>query len=210
MNEQHVDERDLVIFYQVLTTTPQLGACLYRPELGEAVRQWLNEVWLDAPVPAQRWLEALFLYYGLVDGEPKEYREVGVLLSRSLSTVRDRAARGLRYLWEVTHVRSGGKQELYERALGVNEWPTDDVSQEVSLTYFEILMDDSGSIFSTGLTPTADAMEDVFETRTRPALNGADTLEPNLWNPDWKGAQTAPERVIFSRRGDLSKGGVRA
>jgi hypothetical protein len=208
-SQTYVDERDLVIFYQILSTTPQLGAVLYRQELGEAVRAWLNDIWTDAPVREQRWLEALYLYYGLVDGEPKEYREVALHLARSLSTVRDRAARGLRYLWEITHVRNGPKPELLEAALKVNEWPTDDPSQEVSLTFFEILMNADGVIVSSGKTPTADDLEDQA-TPTRPNMNGADVREPNLWNPEWRGAETAPERVIFSRRGDLTKGGVRA
>jgi hypothetical protein len=205
--DTYAGEVELALFYQLLTVTPQLGATLYRVELGEAVRAWLNDVWKDAPVREQRWLEALYLYYGLVDGEPKEYREVGVHLARSLSTVRDRAARGLRYLWEITHVRDGGKQELYELALSVNEWPTADVSQEVSLGYFEILMDNAGLIVATGRTPTVDDLEEI---PPRTAINGADLREPNLWHPDWRGAETAPERVIFSRRGDLTKGGVRA
>jgi hypothetical protein len=193
----YVDEAELALFYQVLSVTPMLGAVLFRPELADGFRAWLSDIHRDAPIREQRWLEALYMYYGMYDGEPKEYREVAERMGKSLSTVRDRAARGLRYLWEITHVRQGEKLALYEEALRVNEWPTADVSQEVSLGFFEVLMDEAGAFADTGRTPTVDDLEEVLAVRSRTSINGADQREVNLWNPDNKGAQTAPERVIM-------------
>jgi hypothetical protein len=200
----YVDETELALFYQVLSTAPQLGMVLFRPELADAFRAWLNDIHADAPIREQRWLEALYLYYGMYEGEPLEYREVGERLGKSLSTVRDRAARGLRYLWEVTHVRDGEKQELYEEALRVNEWPTADLSQEVSLGFFEVLMDEAGA-FLDRATPRVDEVDDGKPHRVN--LHPQDQREPNLWNPEYAEKLwpelTAPDRVLM-------KGGVPA
>lgn len=204
-DDTYVPEVELVLFYQLLTVMPQLGATLYRPELGEAFRAWLQDKWNEAPIREQRWLEALYLYYGLIDGEPLEYREVAERLDKSLSTVRDRAARGLRYLWEVTHVRDGSKWDMYEAALKVNEWPTSDVSQEVSLGYFEVLLDEAGEILGNKTPRRSDLDENKDKHRVN--LNPQDRREPELWRPEhaekiWP-ELTAPDRVIM-------KGGVPA
>jgi hypothetical protein len=205
-DSEYASERELVVFYQILCVYPQLGAALYRPALTEAFRAWLQDIFDAAPSQRQTWLEALFLYYGIADGRPKSYAEVGQLLGKNAQTVRIQAARGLRYLWVVCKVRRPEEEalaELDQAALDVNEWPTADTSgsRMYSLEGFLLSLDEAGELIDKALTPPRD---DVDEPGRR-NIRADDWREPNLWNPEYAESLwpelTAPDRVIM-------KGGV--
>jgi len=180
--DEFVDDSELTLFYQLLHVAPQIGALLYRPELNEAFRCWLQDVLDGADVQTRRWLTVLYMYYGLYDGEPSTYRDVAEKLERSEATVREQAARGLRFLWDHTNRIYEDPESGLREALAVNEWPTADVSQEVSLDFFLVLLDEAGEIQASGLTPTVPSPEDF---PNRAAINAASSREPNLWNPEW-------------------------
>ncbi len=186
MSDYHTDH-EAVVFYQVLSAFPQLGAALYRPALNEAFRAWLQDVFDAAPASRQTWLEALFLYYGIADGEPKTYSEVGELLGKNKQTVRIQAARGLRYLWILCRVRRSEEEalaELDQAALDVNEWPTADTSfaRMYSLEGFLTTLDENGNLLDKPRTPHVD---DAEAREHRRNLRADDWREPDLWNPDY-------------------------
>jgi hypothetical protein len=204
--DEYASDRELVVFYQILSAFPQLGAALYRPALSEGFRCWLQDVFDAAPASRQTWLEALFLYCGLADGQPKTYAEVGRLLGKNAQTIRVQAARGLRYLWVTVHVRRPEEEALAvldEAALNVNEWPTADTSgsRMFSLEGFLLSIDQDGELLDKPLTPTADDVEMPGRRNVR----GDDWREPDLWKPEYAERiwpqLTEPDRVIM-------KGGV--
>ena len=194
--------RVLVLFYQLLHTVPQLGSVFYRPVLNDAFRLWLQDMCDEAPIQEQRWLRALFSYYGVYDGVPKEYQEVAIMLDKTSSTVRDQVARGLRYFWKRTRARRGHVQELFDAALLVNEWSTADLSQEISLDYFEVVMAEDGTLSGTGRTPTAESREDL---PPRPNLNQLDKREPNLYDEGVETVMRAEPHRIVMKDGAFSR-----
>jgi len=180
---EYADDAELVLFYQLLGVSPQLGAVMYRPELDEAFRAWLEDRFDAAPVQEQNWLTVLFLYYGIYDGVPKQYTDVALIRDSSKETVREQAARGLRYLWDRTHRPYADAESGLREALAVNEWPVADLSQEVSLDFFMVLMDQAG-LFANGVGP-----------------GDAARREPDLWNPEYAEKiwpeLTQPDRIIM-------------
>jgi hypothetical protein len=184
--DEYVSDLELAAFYQILAVYPQLGAALYRPVYNEAFRAWLQDTFDDATASRQTWLEALYLYYGIADGIPKTYAEVGYLLGKSPTLVREQAARGLRYLWVLTRVRQAdeGLPLLDADAAEVNGWITTDTSyaRMFSLEGFLNVMDESGDL--TG----------VESSHT-------DHRIPELWNPQYAEQLwpqlTEPDRVIL-------------
>ncbi len=201
---QYADDTELVVFYQLLSAAPLLGAAMYHSELNEGFRAWLQDLFDAAPVREQRWLRTLFLYYGMYDGEPKTYAEVGQILDKSPATVRVRAARGLRYLWDLTGANPLDTKEGYEEALRVNEWPTSDTSDTSSLEFYLVLMDQDGQFPHTGLTPAAKPGAEDEHEHSRPNRNPANLKPVNLWT---EGVETTPE-VVLMKDGKLTAAGL--
>jgi hypothetical protein len=190
---QHVDEAELTLFYQLLSVSPILASMLYEPRLDEGVRAWLNDLYEAAPASRKRWLRLLYHYYGVVTGTPMSYREIAEAEGRAMATIRDQIARGLRYLWYQTRVETDAdpawREELFHRALARNEWVTADTRDTVSLTFFEHVAVTNGQIASRILTPKAPT-EGSTERAAAHKMN-----DPNLWHPEH--VELAPERVIM-------------
>lgn len=189
---QHANEYELTLLYQLLHAAPIVGAMLYEPRLNEAVRAWLNDLYDGAPSSRQRWLEILFLYYGLKTGDPMSYGEIAAEQGISKQSVRDKAARGLRYLWYQTRVETDPdpehREELFHQALAANEWVTCDPRDTASLEFFLHVAVINGQISDRILTPKAPTEE---STERRDAHR---TGDPDLWHPEWY--PTAPARRI--------------
>lgn len=194
---QHANEAELALYYQLLHVFPNLAGVLYSPAMNEAVRAWLNDVYEAAPPARQRWLRLVYLYYGLVTGEPMTYQEIAAEEDRDMATIRDQVARGLRFLWYQTRVEtdtsSAHREELFHQALATNEWVTCDTRDTVSLEFFKHIAVTNGEIAARILTPKAPT---EGSTERQDAHR---TGDPALWHPEWY--PTTPERVIM-------KGGV--
>lgn len=190
---QHVDEAELTLFYQLLNASPILASMLYEPKLDEAVRAWLNDLYEAAPASRRRWLRLVYLYYGVQTGTPVSYREIAEQEGRALNTIRDQVARGLRYLWYQTRVETDTdpafREELFHKALERNEWVTTDASDTVSLSFFEHVAVTNGQIAARILTPKAP----TEGSTERPEAHKVG--DPNLWHPEH--VELAPERVIM-------------
>lgn len=186
--DTYVSDFEVALVYDLFHVAPALAAVVWEPCHTEAFRAWLQDTFDAAPVREQRWLRALYMYYGLYGGEPMSYRDVATATGKSENTVREQAARGLRYLWSKTHRLFENDTAAFEEALRVNEWPTADVSREVSLDYFLVLLDEAGDIHRSPVTPrVTDMQDDAGERRSgsRFNVNAADRRAPNLWNPDY-------------------------
>jgi hypothetical protein len=199
----YIDDRTITVFYQLLGVAPQVAATMYEPTMNEGVRVWLNDVYEAAPdKQTQRWLHALYLYYGLVTGDPMSYQEIGTELEVSGEAVRKAVARGLRYLWFLTHAETeerGFLQRLMEKALVANEWVTCNPSDTISFSEWMAL----GAPWSVeGLTEPAAMAGDG-------GVPGAKQHQRvDLWDPEYA-HELWPDldetRVVFKRRGDLVK-----
>lgn len=177
-------DREDVAFYQLLRPAPQVAVVIYDPDKDEAFRTWLNDVYSVTPPSRQRWLLALFLYYGIGTGEPLSYKEVGRIVGVHGETARALTARGLRFMWLYVHTENTEDPEeleaLFQKALIANEWETCDPSDNVSIEYFldRLTYDGIVPIGCTPKTPTEESTERVTAHR----IHG---WEVNLWNPKY-------------------------
>lgn len=189
---QDANEYELVLLYQLLHASPIVGAMLYEPALNEAVRGWLNDVYEAAQPSRQRWLRLLFMYYGISTEDPVSYRELAEHEGRSVTTVREQVARGLRYLWYQTRVETNTdpayREELFHLALEANEWVTCDPSDNASFEFFLQRIREDGSVLQRALVPKTP-------TTAHPRAHVMNLPADTLFHPEWH--PTTPERVIM-------------
>ncbi len=198
MSKDYASDRELVVLYQLLGYAPQVAALLYWPGLNDGVRQWLNDVWDAGDMKVRRWLEGLYLYYGLAVDPPYDYVQVGEALGVTGQTARVLVARGLRYLWFLTHTETASDtadmEVLLRDALLSNEWATCDPSDNVSLENFRHVMQNDGTTYPRTVTPKTP-------TQVHPTLRHRLRIPPVLWDSEhaeklWP-ALAEPARVLM-------------
>lgn len=199
---QHANEAELALYYQLLHVFPNLAGVLYSPALNESVRAWLNDVYAAAPASRQVWLRLVYLYYGLVTGDPMTYQELAAEEGKDMATIRDQVARGLRYLWYQTRVETdiepSHREELFHLALATNEWVTCDTRDTVSLEFFKHIAVTNGQIAARILRPPAP----TEGSTERPDAHRS--TDPNLWHPEHVTLRRETRTTLhYNENGDL-------